>query len=813
MHVSIRIALGLMAGIVGADILPSTVSPLVWLAGLLLVLVSTTPSVGRSLVIAALIGASSLSISLWQQGQAEDHYDELLDTREAHLLEGRVDGLAVVMPGRQQVRLLTPEARIWLTIYSEAGAPLAPLLPGQRIQIFAKLKRPIGLRGLGTVDRRRQMMVRGADLVATASASDLVLLDRGPSLWSLPARIHFWALERITEGEQSQEGRAIVAALATGDRSAMSEPLQAAVRATGIAHLLAVSGMHLGAVVALVFFLVLRTWAYSPWHQKIEARAAAASVALLAAIGFAAMTGGKPSTSRALLVASFVLLGMIIDRRVRLLHALAWSASLLLIWRPVLLWDPGFQLSFAAATTMALAFSRTRDELHFSSSGHVRGLYRGLWSLCRASFWATIATYPLTLYHFGAVSWVGLVTNLVAVPLTTLVLLPSALGGLVLAAMWPGAGSMVIGVSVFVAQQLAEFCFAVESMLPMAIRSPLNLFELACWTLGMLVLLVPSARFSRRRRLLLFAMTTGLLIASRQMAGPLASDMKRDLRVTFVEIGQGDAAVIEAPGGEVWLVDGGGLPFVGALAGGSRQHVAETPARQALLPYLRHRRIDRIDLAIISHPHPDHYVGLQAVSDAMPIVEVWSAHAHRPTPGAYERWLGTLSESGTRVRQPTLGKHRSAQGASLQVLWPRYHEPAEKGSTAAGPDPILSVNDNSLVVRLDFAGRRILFTGDIEAEAEELLVQDFATELRSDVVKVPHHGSPTSSTDVFVAATSATLAVISCGRGNHFGFPNSEVEARWAESAEYLLRTDLVGSVTLQISPSGQMEVSTASEF
>jgi competence protein ComEC len=192
----------------------------------------------------------------------------------------------------------------------------------------------------------------------------------------------------------------------------------------------------------------------------------------------------------------------------------------------------------------------------------------------------------------------------------------------------------------------------------------------------------------------------------------------------------------------------------------------------------------------------------------MPIRELWTVHEARP--GPYEAWLTQMQERGTVVRAPALGLARQHAGALVQVLWPRFH--AEAG-TGAKVDPILTVNDNSLVVRIDFAGRRVLFTGDIEAEAEELLVTRDSEALRADVVKVPHHGSRTSSSFGFVHATEALVAVISCGRANRFGFPDSGVQQRWAETADLVLRTDEVGSITLSIWPTGQMHLQTHAPF
>lgn len=814
MHASIRIALGLMLGIALASTIPLA-SPLAWAAASLLCLLSLRRSWWRDALIAVLIGGTALAFCDFRQSSSERHFGQQLDDRDGELLVGTVEGIPLLWPGRQQLLLRTADARIWLTIHSGLGEELSTLWPGHKIRVYARLRRPIGLRGQGTVDRRRQVMARGAELMASASNDDLTVVSHSWSLWLPPAHVHRWAVDRISDGETWPEGRAIVTALATGDRSKMSEPLNTAVRATGVAHLLAVSGMHLATVVALVFFLVLRLWTYTPWHQRLEPRAVAAALALLAAIGFTAMTGARASTCRALLVAAFVLAGMIIDRRIRLLHALAWSASVLLLWRPVLLWDPGFQLSFAATTALALAFGHRPGPLRYELASFWGQVSRAGRALVRASFWATLATAPIALYHFGEVSWLGLVSNLVAVPLTTLVVLPAALAGLALMSVWHGAGQWLLDLSVYLSHWLAQACYWFESHVPLQVRAPLNASELVCWALVVLALLSPWRWFTSRRRALVLLASTLFLLLSRYYAAPMAAAARESLRVTFVEIGQGDAAVIEVPGGEVWLVDGGGLPFVGRALGRQRQRVAETPARQALLPYLRHRRIDHIDLVVVSHAHPDHFVGLQAVARAMPISEIWSAHVQSEIPGPYETWLQSLQEAGTEVIAPRLGTARSRQGAVLEVLWPRYAPPGAARSDAprAQPDPILGVNDNSLVVRLDFADRRFLFSGDIEREAEELLVQEHRGQLRADVVKVPHHGSPTSSTPDFVMATSAAIAIISCGRANHFGFPDSEVEARWRDQAKYLFRTDLVGSVTLRVSPDGAIQVETVAAF
>jgi competence protein ComEC len=237
----------------------------------------------------------------------------------------------------------------------------------------------------------------------------------------------------------------------------------------------------------------------------------------------------------------------------------------------------------------------------------------------------------------------------------------------------------------------------------------------------------------------------------------------------------------------------------------TRRRLAESPGEQSIVRFLAHRRIRRVDLVVLSHPHPDHYLGLGAVARAVDIGEVWIArqHVEQPLDLAFHALMIQLALGGTRIVTPPLGEARNQAGATLTVLWPEYFD-----DETAAVDPVSSVNDNSLVVRLDFAGRRVLFAGDVETEAEEMLAERYrGGQLRADVVKVPHHGSRTSSTPPFVAATAPRYAVISCGVANRFSFPAPEVVERWLAAGAQVWRTDQVGAVTLDIARDGKLRI------
>jgi len=218
--------------------------------------------------------------------------------------------------------------------------------------------------------------------------------------------------------------------------------------------------------------------------------------------------------------------------------------------------------------------------------------------------------------------------------------------------------------------------------------------------------------------------------------------------------------------------------------------------------------VRRLALVIVSHPHPDHYGGLAAVAAHVPIDELWVSGDEVGDP-AWAALLEQLARAGTRVVHPPLGLARARRGVQLEVLAPRGPGTGEADGATAAPSG-LGVNDDSLVVRVGFAGRTVLFAGDVEAPGEAALVDAVGSgALHVDVVKVPHHGSRTSSSPPFVAATSPGLVVISCGVANHFGFPATEVVERWRAAGARVLRTDQAGAVRVAIAPDGELQVST----
>lgn len=693
----------------------------------------------------------------------------IADDRRVDRVVGIVEGPVVRTATGAGATLDLAPGEIW--VWSEHA-----LVPGEQIAVTGLVRSARGVRGPAQPARE------GLEITAQTVT---VLGDPG----GMRARIWRWAeatqqrwSEAIDAAGGDPAGRAALRGIAVGDRSAVPEALDDRWRVLGIFHVLSVSGLHLAVIAGLAFAVLRRLIAASPWGGRVHPARWAGPPALVLALAYTLVTGAQLATLRALIVVALMIAGAMLDRPMRLVDALGVAALLVLAWHPADLADPSFQLSFTAALTLAL---RPRTRLP-----GVRGWLVGG---ATASMWITVTTAPITAYHFQQLSVGGILGNLVLTPLLELFALPLALAGIALGALG--------GTLIWLATLLVTLIDRVGALL--AAHMPVG--HIAVASLGGVAVLVALSLWlaTRGTRTRLDVIGWIALCAAWWLARDPAPPQA--LRVTFLDVGQGDAALIELPDGAVWLVDAGGIASAHGPAASSTGVVIDRA-----LAVFEH---DAIDLAIISHPHPDHYLGLLGI--AAPIHELWSAAEPeapvrrdptvRGQPTAFARVTDVLVARGTRLEHPPLGLARREAGVELFVWGPRF-EVAEGARVIEAADPVRTVNDNSLVIELRFRGRRILFVGDIEAEGEHLLVAAGLSHV--DVVKVPHHGSPTSSSPAFVEAAAAELAVISCGRGNTFGFPAADVIARWRAAGTDVARTDLEGAITVVVDDEGALSAS-----
>jgi competence protein ComEC len=382
-----------------------------------------------------------------------------------------------------------------------------------------------------------------------------------------------------------------------------------------------------------------------------------------------------------------------------------------------------------------------------------------------------VGTTPMVWWWFGGVPLVGWLTNIVVLPLGAWVVVP--LAHLAALSAWIPRLSEPLGAALELA--VDALLAACDAFAPLAVTGRLPPLDPAQGLIvaGGCALLLLS-RSWRQRGVLLLGSAALWLCAEHAL---IRREQPRELlRVTFVDVGQGDAALIDFPDGRSALIDTG--------QGGRH------PAGRELRGLLAARRRSRVDLVAITHGHPDHYGGLEALLDEVEVGEIWLngqllSEEREPR---FEALLNDALEAGTHLRfAPDLcGKTHYFGEAQIELLWP-----------CPGYDAGLDLNDNSLTMRLGLRETSFLFTGDLERDAEERLLEAGLVE-PVDVLKVAHHGSRTSSTEAFLDATRPSLAIISCGAGNRYGHPDPGVLERLRGAGASVLRTDQRGGVIVQ---------------
>jgi competence protein ComEC len=634
-------------------------------------------------------------------------------------------------------------------------------LPGARIRARVRLREPRELRNPGSRSRLRDLDRGGIGaqgrLVHPALHVRMPEREGPRPLAGLHARRAAWSERMAVAGA----GAGLLRALALGDRRGLPQAQRDAFARLGIAHILAVSGLHLALVASLFFAAVRWTLGRSAaLAARRDTRVFALGAGVAAAVIYALLSGWGVPVRRALALLCGLALAVAAGRPRAALPPLAAAAIAVLACEPQALFLPGAQLSFAASLALAVAGRRSVASPPLDVGFAARRTSAAL----RVSASAVAVTAPLVAIHLGRVAPFALVVNLVAVPWTAFVLLPAAGLALIAAALPPGPFSEVIlGWAGAPAHGTAIAAAFLASRLP----APPVAGRPGClgWAVvGVLVVLSFAAAKTRTRVLLAVAVTAVLALAPPPALAPAPP------RLVFLDVGQGDAAVAQSDEAAV-LIDGG-TAIPGGIDLGAR----------AVVPALAALGIRRLDLVIVTHADLDHHGGIPAVLRELPVAEIWVPHGARAGK-AFDAMLAVARAREVPVRERGAGSPAVDFG-SLRVmpLWP------PPGAAPA------SHNDRSLVVRIDVAGRRALLPGDLSTSAEAALLASGA-DLRADVLKLAHHGSRTSSSEAFLAVVDASVAVASAPCGGRFAMPHAEVLARTRERALSLWWTGRDGAV------------------
>lgn len=727
----------------------------------------------------------------------------LADGRSVRLA-GVLEKMPVFLPDRTEFLIRAEQYLGQEEIRSVSGRilvrlkdrPLARLSCGDRLLWMGSLRPVTNFKNPGGFDFEKHMALR--DVYVTGWVSDphlLTVIGRsGPSLSGLieGARLH---IQDFLDNHAALLAASLYKALLIGEKGSIPNPVQEAFTRAGVTHILAISGLHMGMVAGAAYALGLWLIKRSPYLLlRFSAFKIAALFSIPIVLFYGVMAGLSPPSTRAMIMVSVFLAAVLLGRQWDIYNNLAIAMWVILLFSPATLYAPSFQLSFIAVFSIVFFYPRWQDWIGRKRENPLARLrprpslfVDKLWGLFLISAIATLGTAPIVAYHFHRLSVVGLLSNVIVVPLVGMLVLPLGLVSvalsplsLKLADIFLQAGSLSLTAMVKIIDSFAAWPFSSLWV------TPPYLFEILLFYAGVLFI----AMASRRKAFRWCGLTCLFIILVARMVGAYQQSHFDMLRTTFLDVGQGNAALVQFPGGKNMIIDGGGT-----LSG--RFDIGE----RVIAPFLRAKGIRTIDYLVLTHPHPDHIGGLIFLLDNFKVKEVW-ANGDRVETEAFVRWQQAVSHKGIPHRE---FKMDSRYPFNINGVMVDVYGPSGDMAATGGQDVLL--NRRSLVLRISYGRRHLLFPGDIDAGRENELLQGEYV-LKSDVLLAPHHGSNTSNTSGFIKAVAPDTVIFSVGRLNRFSFPHRNVLERYVDQGCSIYRTDRDGAVTcltdghnLQIEP------------
>lgn len=632
------------------------------------------------------------------------------------------------------------------------GAP--EIVAGDRWQLTVRLKRPHGSMNLGGSDREKFLFHQGVQATGYVRDTKPEEIDNNLKLGQKKLslnRLRQQLADKLLDALPESDVKGPVLALTLGMRDQMTRQQWDTFRATGTSHLMAISGLHVGLVSGLLFWLCRRLWSRSERLCLLFPAPKAAAVAgLVGAIIYAAMSGMAVPAQRACLMVSVVAIAVIFDRKLFPGYLLAAAMLIILLLDCFAVLSAGFWMSFAAVAALLFVLQKNKTEKLSWQWLQIQGLL-------------LFALLPLSIWFFQQSSIIAPVVNVVAVPFTGLLVVPLLLVGSLLLPIIPPLAKLLLRSGDWLLHQLVKLLelSANSTDVMMTLPKP-DLPVLLLAMLGVIVLLAPRLHLSKVAGVILILP----LLFNRPEGVPVD-----EFRVDVLDVGQGSAYVIQTHE-HTMLFDPGPRYADDYEAGTS-----------IVTPFLYARGIRELDTLMVSHADDDHVGGLQGVLDNFKVQRLLL-----PDPSAVDV-LDALA----------CHKDQSWQwdGVTFIVMNPPakfLHHDKNR-------------NNGSCVLLVKAANASMLFTADIEKGAERMLVNNYPA-LAADVMTVPHHGSKTSSTQLLLDQVQPTLAIVSAGYRNSFGHPKPEVMERYASNNIDVQETTKTGMLTLHFRVDGTIETS-----
>ncbi len=676
---------------------------------------------------------------------------------EPEIKEGRVSYVVSVYAIMQKKIMKKINGKILLKLKTDIDDNMLDY--GTEIKVMGSLQTAQGSRNPGGFDYKHYLAGKEVSAIVYSHCKTVTILNYEGSnkISRLGIFIKQNIISTIDKSIVGKEQAGLLNGMLIGARNGLDKSVQNAFSDAGLTHIMAVSGMNVAFVVFPFVFL----------FKKIRLKKITSNIIIIAILGlFSLVTGFTPSVMRAVIMAVLVLISQIVMRDPDVISGLSFSAIIILIFGPNILFDIGFQLSYVATLSIVLLYKKIKSVLDKKIK------FKMLTDVISLTVAAQIGTIPIIALYFNKISLISLISNIFVVPVVEIITIL-------------GFCMAIIGqISIHVSQLLGyiNYLFLSFVLIVTKISAAIPFATIKISTPPIIIIILYYLSliffyFQQPKLKKIFNCKNGFIIFVCILLISIVSGfIPRGLEIIFIDVGEGDSALIMSESGKTVLIDGGDS-FDSA-------DDSSNAGELIVAPLLYDYNISRIDIVVATHAHDDHIKGL------IPIIKQFEiGMIVLPESGQEESFSEILDIA--ELRKITVLKCEKNDNIKIDkntMLEAIYPKQGFTPQTSA-------LNNGSLVLKLLYKSLSVLFTGDIEEEVEKMLIDD-GVNLNADIVKIAHHGSGTSSTEEFLDKVNPYAAVVSVGT-NSFGHPSKEVLERLKENNIITLRTDQCGAVIM----------------
>lgn len=566
-----------------------------------------------------------------------------------------------------------------------------------------------------------------------------------------------------------QRESGILKAMVTGEKDDLDQETRELYIKAGINHILCVSGLHVSIFVLMVHFIIEKCLKQS--------KRTGALITIACCMGFLIFTGFSPSSVRAVIMITVALLGRVFFRRSDMLNNVAIAALFLLLFQPLYLWNAGFQLSFITVMGIWMGLQVVANDTDIMSKMKRTFIL---------SLYASLFSYPLVAYHFFNISLIGIFLNLFILPLCAPLLFfafLTAIGGLI----FPPIAAISAG-GAFGILKFYQIVCTIGVSIPggyLLVGAPSLL------TIGIYYILLYMCSFYGRKFCNEKTILCGMIVLGFSVFGNRLIFHKNT--VAFLDVGQGDSTVISTYDGRAVVIDGGG--WFGA-------EIGKNTGMKVVKPYLEYLGVKELDGIFLTHFDSDHMIGVVELCQSVPTKAVYLSEYPCSDTEKWHRLKEVLEKQGIMLY--TVKENDVSNWGNYGEITCFY---PPKGVKFIGDND----NHGSLVLKYQYGGTKILFTGDAAVEDERVLLAKGA-DISAQILKLGHHGSKNSSSNAFLDVVDPQVGIISCGKENRYGHPHEDTLKRVNEQRIAVYRTDKQGTILAEISPKGSYEMDAVAE-